>query len=468
MIGGMPLLTALRAPSDAPAAVSFPDLTPLSRHDLLGWASAVAADIKGAPIVAVDAKSQITTVVGIVAALEAGIPIVPVPPDAGDVERAHLLTDSGAALMLSDDPAAGGRTGVPVMPVTTTARATGTPAEPPGDAPALVLYTSGTTGKPKGVVISRVAIAADLDALAEAWRWTADDTLVHGLPLYHVHGLVLGVLGPLRVGSRLIHTGKPTPSAYASAGGTLYFGVPTIWSRIAAAPAAARALAPARLLVSGSAPLPAPVFNDLAALTGQAPVERYGMTETLITVSARADGERRAGQVGLPIRGVETRLVDESGTPVPADGVTIGELQVRGTTLLDGYLRDGAVVPPSLVDGWYPTGDVATIAPDGWHRIVGRASTDLIKTGGFRVGAGEVEDALLMHPAVREAAVVGRPHPDLGEQITAYVVAEAVTPDELIAFVAERLAVHKRPRTVHLVADLPRNAMGKVQKKRLE
>jgi fatty acid CoA ligase FadD36 len=455
MIGDMPLLSALFASRDIPDAVRTPELS-VSRYELLGWAAALAAEIKGAPVVAVEATPDISGIVGMVAALLAGVPAVPVPPDAGDVEREHILRDSGAALVLSDDAAR-----------RTRSTAATPPDEPADDAPALILYTSGTTGLPKGVVISRAAIAADLDALAEAWQWTPDDTLVHGLPLYHVHGLVLGVLGPLRVGSRLIHTGKPTASAYASAGGTLYFGVPTIWSRIAADQAAARALAPARLLVSGSAPLPSPVFDDLAALTGHAPVERYGMTETLITVSARADGERRAGQVGLPVRGVETRLVDESGALLPTDGVTIGELQVRGSTLLDGYLRDGAVVPPELVDGWFPTGDVATIGPDGWHRIVGRASTDLIKTGGFRVGAGEVEDALLLHPAVREAAVVGRPHPDLGEQITAYVVGDAVTPDELIAFVAQRLAAHKRPRTVHLVAELPRNAMGKVQKKRL-
>jgi fatty acid CoA ligase FadD36 len=333
--------------------------------------------------------------------------------------------------------------------------------------PALVLYTSGTTGPPKGVVISRAAIAADLDALAEAWQWTPDDHLVHGLPLYHVHGLVLGVLGPLRLGSPLTHTGRPTPDAYAGNRGTMYFGVPTVWSRIAAAPAAARALAPARLLVSGSAPLPSPVFDGLRQLTGQAPVERYGMTETLITVSARADGERRAGQVGLPVTGVGTRLVDESGAVLPSDGTTIGHLQVNGPTLLSGYLRGTAVEPAPLVDGWYPTGDVATIAPDGWHRIVGRASTDLIKTGGYRVGAGEVEDALLLHPAVREAAVIGVPHADLGEQITAFVVADPVTPDDLIAFVASRLAAHKRPRQVHLVDSLPRNAMGKIQKGRL-
>jgi fatty acid CoA ligase FadD36 len=457
----MPLLSALVAGDDLPAALTATDGT-FSRHDLLGWAASIAGDLAGVPIAAVHAAPGAATVAAVTGALLAGVPIVPVPPDAGRLEREHMLTDSGAALLLTDDPAGGG---LPVVPITRKRRATAIPAEPAGDAPALVLYTSGTTGAPKGVVISRAAVAADLDALAAAWEWTPDDTLVHGLPLYHVHGLVLGALGPLRLGGRLTHTGRPSPEAYAENAGTMYFGVPTVWSRIAGRPAAARRLAPARLLVSGSAPLPAPVFHELRALTGQAPVERYGMTETLITISARSAGERRAGQVGLPLTGITSRIVDESGARLPEDGATIGHLQVQGPTLFDGYLRAGVAEPWG--EGWYPTGDVATIGPDGWHRIVGRASTDLIKTGGYRVGAGEVEDVLLLHPAVHEAAVLGLPDADLGERITAFVVADPVAETELIAFVAERLAAHKRPRAVRLVEALPRNAMGKVQKSRL-
>jgi fatty acid CoA ligase FadD36 len=473
-------------PALGPDAPDRPDLVRidgrrLSTTQLLGAADALAARIEGRHAVAVHATASLETAVAVVAGLMAGVPIVPVPADSGADERSHLLGDSGAEVFLLPPGCpvpAGMPDGVRGMPgaalrvieVDVTTTSGDRLPEPAEDATALILYTSGTTGRPKGVVITRAAIAACLDALADAWAWDADDTVVHGLPLFHVHGLVLGLLGPLRIGGRLVHTGKPLPDRYGAAvgaGGSLCFGVPTVWSRVAADPSVAARLRPARLLVSGSAPLPRPTFAALAATTGHVPVERYGMTETLITVSTRADGERRPGWVGLPLRGVQTRLVDDGGGPVAADGETVGALEVTGPTLLRGYLNRPDADADALVDGWFRTGDVAVIGPDGFHRLVGRASTDLIKSGGFRIGAGEVEDALLAHPGVREAAVVGSPDEDLGQVIVAYVVADGVDAVELAEYVAANLSVHKRPRRVVLVDDLPRNAMGKVQKTKL-
>ncbi|MFI9720659.1 acyl-CoA synthetase [Streptomyces sp. NPDC052396] len=446
------LLSSLTAPgaADRPDALVIAG-RPCGRAELLGAAGAVARRIGGAASVAVHAEPTLATVVAVLGGLLAGVPVVPLPPDAGPAEREHILRDSGAELLLGGEG----------IPVDLGERADHRGPEPAPEEVALILYTSGTTGAPKGALITHRAIAAGLDGLAEAWQWTAEDTLVHGLPLFHVHGLVLGVLGALRTGSRLVHTGRPTPEAYAAAGGTLYFGVPTVWSRIAREPSAARALSGARLLVSGSAALPAPVFRDLRALAGQGPVERYGMTETLITLAARVAGERRPGTVGLPLPGVRTRLVaqEEGG---------IGELEVSGPTLFAGYLgRPEATAAAYTADGWFRTGDIAAVEEDGTHRIVGRASTDLIKSGGYRIGAGEVENALLDHPAVREAAVIGVPHEDLGQEIVAYVVAEGVGEQELIDFVAGHLSRHKRPRRVRFLAALPRNAMGKPQKKLL-
>jgi fatty acid CoA ligase FadD36 len=321
--------------------------------------------------------------------------------------------------------------------------------------------------------LSRNAIAAGIEGLADAWSWTAEDTVVHGLPLFHTHGLILGVIGSLHLGSQLIHTGKPTPERYAAAGGTMYFGVPTVWTRIVRDEAAAGALSSARLLVSGSAPLPVPVFQRLAELTGLAPVERYGMTETMITLSTRADGERRPGWVGMPIAGAQTRIQSDDGQPVPHDGESIGRLQVRGTMLFDGYLNLPDVTAACWTDdGWFVTGDLAAIDESGFHRIVGRESVDLIKSGGYRIGAGEIETSLLARSEVHEVAVIGMADDDLGQRIVAYVVSETGSGSEelaeqLIAHVADDLSWHKRPREVRFVSSLPRNAMGKVQKKAL-
>lgn len=458
-----PLLTALQGGPDRADALTV-DGRSSSYEDLLGAAGAVARKVAGAPAFAVRATASLETVAAVVGGLLAGVPVVPLAPDAGPAESEHILRDSGAEVVTVDfaeradfTPAAAASAPAPA-PASADADQDADPS--PYRNAALVLYTSGTTGPPKGVLVPREAIAADLDALAQAWQWTAEDTLVHGLPLFHVHGLVLGVLGALRTGSRLVHTGRPTPQAYAAAGGSLYFGVPTVWHRVARDEAAARALSGARLLVSGSAPLPTPVFRDLHALTGHEPVERYGMTETLITISARAAGGRRPGAVGTPLPGIVTRIAES------ADG--IGELQMQGPTLFAGYLgRPEATAASYTEDGWFRTGDIAAVDEDGTHRIVGRASTDLIKSGGYRIGAGEVENALLDHPRVREAAVVGAPHADLGQEVVAYVVADGVTAAELTDFVAARLSVHKRPRTVRFLAELPRNAMGKPQKRLL-
>ncbi|MEY2580384.1 MAG: fatty acid CoA ligase FadD36 [Ilumatobacteraceae bacterium] len=444
---------------DHPDAVTV-DGQAVSWAQLARRSSAVAERLAGMPAVALRATPTLDTVVGVVAALMAGVPVVPMPADAGPMEREHMLRDSGAAATIGDPQ--WDEVTLPKVPVDGESEWLG--VEPPADSTALIMYTSGTTGLPKGVVLSRRAVAADLDGLAEAWQWSPDDTLVHGLPLFHVHGLVLGVLGPMRIGSRLVHTGKPTPQAYAAADGSMYFGVPTVWSRICAEPELASSLRGARLVVSGSAPLPVAVFEQIQALIGQAPIERYGMTESLITISTRADGERRPGWVGLPISGVESRLVDDSGEVMAHDGSTIGELQIRGATMFDEYLNRPDATAASFDGDWFRTGDAAVIDEGGFHRIVGRQSIDIIKTGGFKVGAGEVEAALLTHADVTECAVIGVSDPDLGQRIVAFVVGSDLDGAALINHVAALLSVHKRPREVRVVESLPRNAMGKVQK----
>ncbi|MEV0304172.1 acyl-CoA synthetase [Streptomyces prasinus] len=460
----------------------------LTYGELAAAAGPVAGAVREARRVAVWATPSLETAVAVTAALLAGVTVVPLNPKSGAGELGHILSDSAPDLVLAapgqDLPDA--LAGLARLDVDPADRA---PGALPGDLaggraddedPALVVYTSGTTGPPKGAVIPRRAIATTLDALADAWRWTGDDVLVHGLPLFHVHGLVLGVLGPLRRGGSVRHLGRFTTEGVTrelSGGATMLFGVPTMYHRVAEAlatePELVEALAGARLLVSGSAALPVHDHERIAAATGRRVIERYGMTETLMNTSVRADGEARPGTVGVPLPGVELRLVEEDGSPVAAyDGETVGEIQVRGPNLFTGYLnRPDATAGAFTADGWFRTGDMAVRDADGYVRIVGRKATDLIKSGGYKIGAGEIENALLEHPGVREAAVTGEPDADLGERIVAWVVPSAPgappTLDELAGHVAARLAPHKRPRVLHHLAALPRNDMGKIMKRAL-
>ena len=463
-------------PTDADA-IRLGDAS-LGYRDLAGAAAATATRLGGVERAAVWADTSLETCVAVVACLAAGVPVVPLNPGSGPRELEHIVADSAPGVVL-----ASGAAEVPPelqrltrLEVALVGRGS-LPDELAAEDTAIVLYTSGTTGPPKGVQIPRRAIESNLDALADAWDWTGADRLVHGLPLFHVHGLVLGVLGPLRRGGAVELLPRFSPRGLAGGlerGATMVFMVPTMVHRVSgeaeASADVAGAFAGARLVVSGSAGLPAAEHRRFERLTGQRIVERYGMTETLMNASIRADGERVPGSVGLPLPGVSLRLVDDDGSPLRTGDDSIGEVQVSGPNLFTGYLNRPDATAEAFADGWFRTGDLATRDADGFLRIVGRRSTDLIKCGGYRVGAGEVEAALLEHPAVLEVAVAGRPDDDLGERIVAWVVrapGSAVAGDELSRHTAELLAAHKRPREVHFVDALPRNAMGKVMKREL-
>ncbi|MER6559704.1 acyl-CoA synthetase [Streptomyces sp. NPDC001027] len=506
-----PLFPALTNDPSGRPALRFGERS-LSYAELAGAARAVGGRVREATgvhpragggergRVAVWATPALETAVAVVGALLAGAAAVPLNPRSGEKELGHILSDSAPSAVLAapGDELPDPLRALPRIDVDVDERGGAGPAadgepldggawgggawgEPSDDEEAaLVVYTSGTTGPPKGAVIPRRAIATTLDALADAWQWTGEDVLVHGLPLFHVHGLVLGVLGPLRRGGSVRHLGRFDTEGVArelTDGATMLFGVPTMYHRIAEAlpsdPGLAEALAGARLLVSGSAALPVHDHERIAAATGRRVIERYGMTETLMNTSVRADGEARAGAVGVPLPGVELRLVEDDGSVVEAyDGESVGEIQVRGPNLFTAYLnRPDATAAAFTADGWFRTGDVAVRDPDGYVRIVGRKATDLIKSGGYKIGAGEIENVLLEHPGVREAAVTGEPDADLGERVVAWVVpADPQSPPgerELADHVARRLAPHKRPRTVRYLDALPRNDMGKIMKRAL-
>ncbi len=425
------------------------------------------AGLRAGDRVVFSAASSPAFVIAYVAALRLGLVVVPTNTAyrAGEVE--HVVRDARPRAALVDDPERGGwiRAADPsclvVAPELALADADAPPLDAaPPEAPALIGYTSGTTGRPKGAVLSHANLLASSEALRLAWRWSERDRLVLALPLFHMHGLGVGLHGTLLAGASAVLLSRFEPDAVFDAieahAGTLFFGVPTMYHRLVDADRV-RTLARLRLCVSGSAPLPAALHERFARATGQRILERYGMTETAMLVSNPHDGERRPGTVGLPLPGVEVRLAGE-----PA------EIQVRGANVFAGYWeRADANAEAFTADGWFRTGDLGELDEAGYVRIRGRAK-ELVISGGYNVYPREVEDALRAHPAVEDAAVVGTPSEEWGELVTAFVVASPGTEaDALDAFLADRLAPYKRPRRVHFVEHLPRNALGKVQKHQL-
>ncbi|MGB8328524.1 MAG: AMP-binding protein [Polyangiales bacterium] len=440
--------------------------------------------IRSGDRVAVWAQPDLSTAAAMIGNAVAGVATVPLNPKLGSRELGHIVSDSEPKLAFCAErhEAPQELLRVPSLRATYRPAPSSLPTLPVDRSPLLVLYTSGTTGPPKGAVITRRNVAANLDALAEAWAWTEHDTVVHSLPLIHAHGLVLGLLGSLRAGGALHHVPRFSPHDIARAlvdprhEQTLFFAVPTMFHRIAEAaeddPELREALRRPRLLVSGSAGLPVREHERIQTLTGRGVHERYGLTETLINCAVRASHDPMPGYVGPPLPGVELMLVDDHRRELDArDDATIGEVAVRSDSIFAGYLNHPDTTAEVLdEEGWFYTGDLATRTQEGVIRILGRRSTDLIKTGGYRVGAGEIEACLLEHPSVREAAVVGVPDDDLGQRIAAFVVLRSGEQEDgsaLTAFVAERLSPHKRPRDIQFLSELPRNAMGKVQKKLL-
>src|SRR5947207_4627459 len=324
--------------------------------------------------------------------------------------------------------------------------------------PALLLYTSGTTGRPKGALLDHGNLLAQGRGVVAAGRWTAEDRLVLALPLFHVHGLAIALHGSLIAGgcAVLVPFSPENVVRELQGGGTMFFGVPAMYQRLAEYldrnPADLRHV---RLFVAGSAPLPATLFERCERVLGQPVIERYGITEGGVVVSNPYDGPRQPGRVGYPLPGVEVRLGEQ------------GEVQLKGGQVFKGYWRNAAASADVLVDGWFRTGDIGEIAADGSLAIRGRIK-ELIISGGYNVYPREVEMVLEQHPAVAEVAVAGLPSERWGEEVTAFIVTRSpVQAEDLITFSRDRLATYKCPRAVHFIESIPRNAMGKIDRSRL-
>jgi len=343
---------------------------------------------------------------------------------------------------------------------------------------AMILYTSGTTSKPKGVVTTHACVQAQIELLVEAWQWQQSDQIPLFLPLHHIHGIINILSCALWSGAKVeafprfdIETvlSRVSDGAY-----TLFMAVPTIYvmliRQIEKLPATEResivqGYAQMRLMVSGSAALPASVHRKWTELTGQELLERYGMTELGMALSNPYAGERRPGAVGQPLPGVEIRLQDNQGNLIVAEDIA-GEIQVRGPSVFAEYWNRPDATRDAFVEGWFRTGDIAIIE-HGYYRIMGRSSVDIIKSGGYKLSALEIEASLLDHPAIAQCAVVGLPDDKWGETVAAAAVLESrasLDLDSLQAWCQDRISPYKIPRQLLLVDEFPRNAMGKVQK----
>lgn len=412
------------------------------------------------------------------ACLRLGAVFLPVNPAYTLAETMHFLRDGEPALAVVEPGRVAAVAGFGVRTLALgdlMAQAAGAAAgfDDPDHGPddlAAVLYTSGTTGRSKGVMLGRWNLASNAEVLVELWRFTPADVLLHALPVFHTHGLFVATNCVLWSGASMIFQPGFQPQAVLAAlpKASVMMGVPTYYTRLLAEPGLTRAaVGHMRLFISGSAPLSSATHAEWAARTGQAILERYGMTETNMITSNPYDGARRAGTVGMPLLGVAVRVTGPDGAPVAVGEA--GAIEVRGPNVFQGYWRMPAVTAAEFRDGWFVTGDLGAFDREGYLSILGRAK-DLVISGGLNVYPVEVEAALDALPGVAASAVVGVPHRDFGEAVVACVVAApgAVVEEAVVrAALRDRLAGFKVPKRVMVVAELPRNAMGKVQKAEL-
>ena len=338
---------------------------------------------------------------------------------------------------------------------------------------AAILYTSGTTGRSKGAMLTHENLTSNALTLQKVWRWQKGDVLLHALPIFHVHGLFVALHGALVNGSKMLWLSRFEPDAVVGMlpRATVMMGVPTFYVRLLAdARLDKNLVGHIRLFISGSAPLLAETFAEFKHRTGHAILERYGMSETVMLTSNPYDGERRAGTVGFALPGVKLRLMGDSGKVIAfKKGVDseIGGVEVKGPNIFIGYWRMPEKTKEEFTpEGWFKTGDVGRWDADGYLNLIGR-SKDLIITGGYNVYPKEIEMLLDDMPGVEESAVIGIPHPDFGEAVTAVVVPKpgvALNPEEMVAVIKKNIANFKVPKKIHVVDALPRNTMGKVQK----